>query len=55
MAAVLNSKGFLNSTKAPPSLLKTIPVLKMTNLFPKAFTGAMLSSQALQVFPKKSG
>src|SRR5690242_20486115 len=54
IAATPNFNGFLNSMKAPPSLLNTIPCRKIISLFPNAETGDKLSSHCLQVSPKKS-
>src|SRR5688572_14586374 len=49
-----NRKGFLNSDKAPPSLLKTIPVRNLTNRLPIKAGGSILASHRLQVSPRKS-
>src|SRR4051812_27990748 len=54
IAAMPAFKGFLNSAKAPPALLNTMPVRSFTNLLPSALTGSMLSSQIRHVSPKKS-
>src|SRR6266581_3512499 len=49
-----NLNGFLNSFKAPPSLLITTPVRNFTNRFPREKTGSTLASHAWQVVPRKS-
>src|ERR1700743_207225 len=54
MAATPNLTGRLNSTRAPPSLLSTIPVRIITSLFPMVATGAIDSSHRRQVSPRKS-
>ena len=54
MAAIPILIGFLNSVNAPPSLLKTMPVLNFTSRITNCCTGSILSSQSLQVSPKKS-
>jgi len=48
-----NFNGFLNSAKAPPSLLNTIPVRNITSRLFKSITGSMLPSHCSHVLPKK--
>src|SRR5579871_1215990 len=46
--------GFINSFNAPPFLLSTIPVRNFTKRIFIDVIGSILSSQSLQVSPKKS-
>jgi hypothetical protein len=53
-AAIPPFNGLINSFSAPPSALRTIPVLNFTNRFPNWLTGSILSSHCLQVSPKNA-